>query len=66
MGHHWEATCETERLEVALNASQATLATAEGESSAARAQLVESDAKVTGKTLGRNPTLPSFPLLCFS
>ena len=53
MGHHWEATLETERLEPALNASQAALAAIEGESSAARAQLAESNARVVGKILQR-------------
>ena len=51
MGHNWEATLETERLEPALNASQATLTAIEGESSSARAQLAESNARVVGKIL---------------
>lgn len=52
MGCHWEETRETEHLKAALNASQVALAAMEGESNAARAQLVESDARVAGKILG--------------
>jgi hypothetical protein len=37
------------RLEIALNASLATLATTEGETNTVRAQLAASDTKVAGK-----------------
>lgn len=60
MGHHWEATRKTKCLEATLHASQIALVTMEGESSAAREQLVESDARVAGKILRGNSTI----LLC--
>ena len=37
LGHHWEATQETKRLEATLTASQIAFATVEKESSTARA-----------------------------
>jgi hypothetical protein len=57
LGGHWEVTQETERLEAAMAASQTTLAAVEGESSAARVWLADSDAKVVGRILRRN-TVP--------
>ena len=57
LGHHWEVTQETEHLEAALAASQTALAIVEGESSAARARLADSNARVVGRTLKRNPAL---------
>ena len=39
LGHHWEVTHQTERLEVTLTASQTALAAIEGESSAAWVRL---------------------------
>jgi hypothetical protein len=47
-----------ERLEATLNASQTALAAVDEESSAARAQLVKSDAMVAGKILRRTLFLP--------
>jgi hypothetical protein len=44
-----EVTHVSGRLEIALSASLATLATTEGETNAVRAQLAASDAKVAGK-----------------
>ena len=51
LGPHWEATQETERLEAALAASQTALAAVEGESSATRMRLVESNARVSCRIL---------------
>ena len=51
MDRYSEATHESGHLEVALNASQAALATAEGETNAVWAQLAASDARVAGKFL---------------
>ena len=51
LGHHWVATQETERLEAALATSQTALAAMERESSAARMQLAEYDARVIGRIL---------------
>jgi hypothetical protein len=62
LGHHWEATRETERLEATLAAFQTAPATMEGESSATWAQLADSDARVMGETFRRNPVPLSF---CF-
>ena len=58
LGHHWEATQETERLEAALAASQAALAVVEGRSNTARVRLAESDARVIGRIL-RSNSVPS-------
>ena len=58
MGHHWELTQETERLKAALAASQAALATMEGESNTTRVRLVESNARVIGRIL-RSNSVPS-------
>ena len=44
-----EATCESGRLEIALSASQASLAAMKGETNDVRAQLAVSDARVAGK-----------------
>ena len=49
MDRYSEATHESGHLEVALNSSQAALATTEGDTNAARAQLAASDARVVGK-----------------
>ena len=67
LGRHWEVTQETERLEAALATSQTTLAIVEEESSTARARLIDSNARVAGRTLRRNPALsPFFVLSCSS
>lgn len=50
-----ESTHETSHLELTLNASQATLAATNGESSAARAQLAESNTRVTSKLFRKTP-----------
>ena len=47
--HYSKATQENGQLEIHLEASQATLLTAEEETNAARARLAESDAMVAGK-----------------
>jgi hypothetical protein len=60
LGHHWEATCETEHLEATLATSQTAPATMEGESSATRAHLADSDARVVGETFRRNHVPLSF------
>ena len=54
LGHHWEVTQKTKRLEAALTASQTALTTVEGESSAAWAWLAESNARVVGRIFRRN------------
>lgn len=55
---HSEVVHETSHLELALNASQATLASAEREGNVARAQLEESGTRVAGK-IPRRTLLPS-------
>jgi hypothetical protein len=54
LGRCWEAAWETECLEAALTTSQTALTTVEGESSAARAWLAESDARVAGRIFRSN------------
>ena len=53
-------TQETRHLEATLAASKTALAIVEGESSATRACLVESDAKIVGRIFKRNPIPPLF------
>lgn len=65
LGHHWDVTQETERLEAALAASQTALTTVEGESSAARARLADSNARVTGRPFRRNHVLLLFCFVVF-
>jgi len=66
LGHHWEATQEIERLEATLPASQTALTAIEGESSTTPARLADSDARVAGRILKRNPAPLSFAPLCSS
>jgi hypothetical protein len=49
MDRYSEVTRESGHLEIALSASQAVLAIAEGETNVVRAQLAASDARVAGK-----------------
>ena len=66
LGRYWEAAQESKHLKDALTASQTALATVEGESSTARARLVEFNARVVGKVFRRSPVPITLPHRVFS
>ena len=66
LGHHWEATQENERREAALVASQTSLATVEGESSAVQAGLADFDARVAGRFPQKQLYIHYLASSCFS